>query len=1018
MFFEYKSSSLFELAKVFAKKTNSVRLGDPFSKIWVVVQNKEAQQWLTLQVAKIEDIAFNFEFILPSELIWKLYRMSHSDLPTSLPSDRIAMQWQVFEILKSKKEIFGLNALPEHDKSLFQFSGQIADVMDLYQVFRPELLESWEKGKLTTIDATEKWQLKIWNELNLIWKEKHPSIPSRNKAFNELKKLIVSENNSLVKYPESIFIFGLSQVSSAFLDLITSSSNKVDIHFFDVNLKWETKGFDLMFTDWAKPKEDSEQLLKSFIEKKNIKHNLEHVSSLQSDTVLEKISRTSSVIDQIIELHSCHNPKREVEVLKDYLLKSFDENKDLNPEEVLVLVPEMEEYSPIIESVFKGDENKLRIPIYSPSKISSQSHMAFTSFLELISSNFKITDVLDFLENESIRIRFNFSENDIYTLKKWLLKNRIHWGLELSDSIYSIEKAVSNFMTGYAMEIEDFCSFDGLIPFEGIQSSDHAELVAKFSAVLQMFKPIKSAIHKNKSFKEWLFEIKLWALKLFQNDEKAVISFNSSLDKLIEYAHIVESEVEVNYNLFKEWFIEQLSDQKASSSGIGNGVVLSSYIPYRSIPFKKVCILGLNEKVFPRNAIRPGFDLINSYPKPGDRIMKEDDKLLFYELLVSTSQSLFFSFLGRDQHSDSEKLPSMIIQKMMDELEGFKPILHKLHGFDWMYFKEAHSYSNSTKELGVKVYSNNEKEQSFITKNEFLKVERFIDQIEINELTKFFVHPCKYMINNGLSIRTSFEEPEPNDREVFKVSALEKYNLDQLLLDGIDSEITIDHLKEYSIRAGFSPQGIPGDHSFETEYNDVNELLSLAKPYLIHKETKGDLDFTLNDHRIVGSYNKVYSDTNVFIKAAKFKAKDFINTWIKHLILASSPIKLKKTVLIGRDSNNKNQTYIISNVEKPDDLIHELIKWFKEAKTEKSFLAFFPEATKAFIEAKRANKDNPYKKAKSKWIGSEFIKGEKDDYYNSLYWRGENPLELSSFQNNAINFWEPLLTHLKNYENE
>ncbi len=987
-------------------------MGDPFAKIWVVVQNKEAQQWLTLQVAKTEDIAFNFEFILPSELIWKLYRMNHSDLPTSLPSDRIAMQWQIFEILKSKKGILGLNTLPENNKSLFQLAGQVADVMDLYQVFRPEILDSWEKSKLTTKDATEKWQQKIWNELNLIWNEKHPSIPSRKKAFYDLKKSFTNYDKNSVKYPESIYIFGLSQISSAFLDLITSLSNKIDIHFFDVDLKWETKGFDLMFSDWVKPKEDVEQLLKSFIKIKNVNHELERVSSTHSDSVLEKISKSSSITDQSFELHSCHNSKREVEVLRDYLLKSFDEHYDLNPEDVLVLVPEMEEYSSIVDSVFKGDENELRIPIYSPSNISSQSQMAFKSFLELISSNFKINDVLDFLEIESIRTCFNFTDDDIYTLKKWFLKNNIHWGLELSDSIYSIEKAASNFMTGYAMEIEDFSSFDSLIPFDGIQSSDHAELVAKFSTVLQMFKPIKSSIYKNKSFKDWLFEIKIWAHKLFKNDEKAEISFNISLDKLIEYARIVESDVEVNYNLFKEWFIEQLSDQNASSSGIGHGVVLSSYIPYRSIPFKKVCILGLNEKVFPRNAIRPEFDLINSYPKAGDRIMKEDDKLLFYELLVSTSQSLFITFIGKDQHTDSEKLPSMIIQKMMDEFEEFKPIVHKLHGFDWTYFKEGNSYSNSTKELGEQIYSINEKEHPFITKNEFLKSEGFTDHIELEELIKHFVHPCKQLINNGLNIRTSFEESEPTDREVFKVSALEKYSLDQLLLDGIDSEIAKYELKEYAIQAGFSPQGIPGDYAFETEYNDIDELLSLAKPYLVHNETNGELDFTLEDYRIIGSYSKVYGETNIFIKAAKLKAKDFINAWIKHLSFASSSLKLKKTVLIGRDSNNKNQIYTISNVEKPDEILRHLIKWFIDAKTEKSLLAFFPESTKAFVEAKHANKDDPFKSAKSKWTGSEFNIGEKDDYYNSLYWRGENPLELSSFQNNAINFWEPLLTHL------
>ncbi|GAB5408814.1 MAG: exodeoxyribonuclease V subunit gamma [Balneolaceae bacterium] len=1014
MFFEYKSTSLSELAKVFSKKTSDIRFGKPFHKIWVVVQNKEAQQWLTLQVAKFEDIAFNFEFILPSELMWKLYRISEPELPKSLPSDRTAMQWQLFELIKSEGEALGLDSIPEDDKGLFQLSEQIADVLDLYQVYRPELLDAWEKSRLTTIDDSEKWQRNIWLALNSIWEKRHPNIPNRKQAFYTLKQIVYNQNFVNQKYPESIFVFGLSQTSSSFLDLITSYARNKDVHFFNLSLKSKENKHVAKFSEWLSTKIESNALLKEFVTRKNILSSTEYFTDPEFETILTKVSNKHPLLDHTIEVHSCHNSKREAEVLKDHLLLAFDEEKELNPEDVLIMAPEMDEYAPVIESVFLGVEDEPQIPVFTPSKYSNQRYTEFSAFLELISSRYKIDEVLDFLEFEKIRMRFKFTEEDILVLKNWLIENRIHWGLELSDSIYSLEKAVSNFMSGFAIETKKFEIYNDFIPFKGINTSEQAELAAGFSSFLQLLKLIKLVTAKKMGLKEWLLEIKSWVLDLFQHDDTILKGLINILDRLIEYADLVNSKTEFEFTLFKNWFIEQLSDNKASSSGFGHGVVLSSYIPYRSIPFKKVCVLGLNESVFPRNVSRPNFDLIHAYPKSGDRIMKEDDKLLFLELLASTSNSLFISYLGQDQRNESIKLPSILVQKLIDELKDLNTTEHKLHGLDKSYFKNPDSYSNKRKKLSLKVLSDNKKANPFLCKSESLIENENIEMIEINDLISFFVHPCKYLLNNQLLINEGFENSEPISREVFKISALDKYNLDQLLLEGIRLDSDFDRLKDYSILAGFTPQGIPGEQSFYTELGTVSDLMKLAQTYTSDIETKGELDLNIDGIQLKGSFNKVYGNKCVFIKAAKLKAKDFVNSWLNFLILSAENAQVEEMIIVGRDSYNRNQAFTISGIGNSKELLSVLINWFIEARRDKSYSAFFPESSKAFVEALHSERDkSPIKEAKKRWIGSEYSKGEGSDFYNELYWRGENPLELTSFEKNANSFWEPVLTHLK-----
>lgn len=1012
MFFEYKSNTLKKLADELAEQVSTLRRYSPFQKIWVVVQNKEVQQWLTLQIAKKSGIAFNFEFVLPSELIWKLYRLEHPDLPKKLPSDRVIVQWQIFELIESKGEEIGLPFISESQKNRFQIAGQIADVFDLYQVFRPEILNVWEKGKLSTFNKSEIWQSKIWNQLNLNWKKKYPDIPSRKEAHFELLDTLTSGNYKKKLYPDSVFIFGLSHTSSPFLNIITSFSSIIDIHFFTVSFEAKNEKVKELIKDWGGNKLDSISLLSGLKESKSISTSSVILSSDQASSLLSKLVIDSDA-KQRIEIHSCHNPKREIEVLKDYLLTNLDEDKELLPEEVLVLVSDMDEYAEVIEAVFKEGDKELQIPVYFPNNPQDAYKDCFVTLLELIESRFKINEVLEYLEKKAIRESFRLSEEELFILRKWMSENSIHWGLELSDSSYSLEKANANFMTGFAMEIDGFEVFGKSIPFKGINSSDHAYLMAKISSFIENLKTIRTLSTSKQTLGDWLRISNNWLYTLFNVDEPESINLIKILRNLIEYTDLNTSKTEVEFSLFKEWLVGQLTEKKASSSGYGHGIVLSSYIPYRSIPFKKVCILGFNEGEFPRKLARPAFDLINAYPRPGDRIQKEEDKFLFLEILNSTSESLFISYIGQDQYNDYEKQPSILAQKLMDVFDISKPIKHKLHGFNKDYFLLPKSYSKKKKRIADEVYSANK--ESLIFYDQKIDSQKEIDEtiIEINDLISFFSNSSKYLLSNRLLISERFENSDPEDREVFTVSALSKYRLDQLLMSGLQSKKDSKTIQEYSLISGFIPEGIPGEQAFKKEFRDVYELFDFARAHMQGDEFKGDLEVEVGGVRVMGSFDGVYENRRVFVKAATIKAKDLIQCWILHLALSLSEHDINKTFIIGRDSYKKNQVYSFDDIDNPEAILAKLLTWFITANKLKSSGAFFPESSKAFLEATLSSKEkDPIKEAQKEWLGSEYKRGEGTDFYNTLFWRGETPLETNDFAENASIFWKPLLNHL------
>ena len=80
----------------------------------------------------------------------------------------------------------------------------------------------------------------------------------------------------------------------------------------------------------------------------------------------------------------------------------------------------------------------------------------------------------------------------------------------------------------------------------------------------------------------------------------------------------------------------------------------------RSIPFRSVCILGLNYGEFPKNDFKAPYDLMKTAPLPGDRIVRDDDRYQFLEALLAARDSLYVSFLGQSLQ-DNEKIPPSVV---------------------------------------------------------------------------------------------------------------------------------------------------------------------------------------------------------------------------------------------------------------------------------------------------------------------------------------------------------------------
>ena len=458
----FEANQLNELAGIISENL-IVQASDmnPFLEDWIVVQNKETQTWLQSEISKHNGIAANLKFVFPNELAWQILRILKPDLSVDLPTDRTALQVRIFDFLeKNRKELSkkGLN-IPQDAAATLNLANSISDVFDLYQIFRPEMLKNWTKNPVSSTDS-KSWQSFLWKEIITGIKHEFADQPSRFELIDYIKSFLVKEQLSL---PKRISIFGLSHWSKSLFEFIELISEKVHIDWYDQQINIDAT-YHKRFSSWVKPKHE----VKEFFNSSNLK------------TEIQRIIKNPSHFSLVnTEVHSCHNPEREVQVLKNSLLTYLDHNTSCSVDDVLVLVPDFEQYAPIIQNEFNSRDPFPSIPVYIPEFANNSSYDLVNQLFDFFINGEKVNDFNELLNHTCLKNSFNFSETDLRFYSSVFAEMNIHHGLNTSDSSFSIEKGIDQLLLSSILGGESYKTFKNFSILELRNSSEVKENLRK-----------------------------------------------------------------------------------------------------------------------------------------------------------------------------------------------------------------------------------------------------------------------------------------------------------------------------------------------------------------------------------------------------------------------------------------------------------------------------------------------------------------------------------------------------------
>lgn len=380
--------------------------------------------------------------------------------------------------------------------------------------------------------------------------------------------------------------------------------------------------------------------------------------------------------DDSIILNSTHSPVRELEILKDELIEFFDEHPECGPNDVVILNPNIEEYAPYIDAIFS---DKAPDGIGFPYSVADRQNSRINPFLsaiglifDFVTSRFEKDKVLPILLNKSVMDRFNLDEDETETIKAWIENQRTIWGWdEHQRAEYGDESELYTWKRNYmrvfagAFAPIDIPEWKGITPYE-IPVSRWPTAI-KYMSFLTSLRNVYLLWQKPTTVDGWTKRIRDISELIAKGAPEHAQSLSDHLAEWTDIAKDTRFDDEIGVELVKEYVTDWLND---SSQGqfLNGGITFCNLIPMRNIPFQFVGVLGLNDGDFPRRSIPRSFDLMDGFPRKGDKIRMEDDRYLFLECVLSARRTLYLSYVGHNEKDNAPMEPSMVVHDLAEVL--------------------------------------------------------------------------------------------------------------------------------------------------------------------------------------------------------------------------------------------------------------------------------------------------------------------------------------------------------------
>lgn len=1058
----------------------------PFSPQEIIIPSIAIKRDLQLSVAQTCGIAAGMDFTFLAQWLWRCISQLVPVSPTSPFAPERAV-WRLLRLLEDPEFTAPFPSLSNYLKDAdpvmsLELAQRIAELFERYITYRPDWLESWSQGRPARLPGAtardrenEAWQIALWQRFTseLGTASRHPSA-----IFFETLESLGPEGIIQAGLPEEAHVFCLSSLPPLYLKILVQLSHWIDIHLYLTNpcqdywyelvekkqharkeIRGETDYLDdryPLLADWGRQTQSLFGLILEAApgtgEEEGLFHPAEHNSLLAhfQNSLLElnppAPGEWASLIqdrqDRSVEIHSAHSLTRELEILHDQILDRLETHPDLQPSDILVATPDLETALPLIDAVF-GGANKLPYTITGHKALySNPVARILLQMLDLAAPPCRLpaTQVFALLQEPIVAHSLRLDEAALEHLHQALRQAGVHWGLDAQgrqaaglppDHRHTWRDALGRLLLGYAMPPQPSSSFAGIIPAGNLGGS-RAHSLGGLWLLLERLEKLGTELAQAHTANEWqtiwrsLLETWLQEHLNTPEEQQALQTVLITLDALGE----AMAEGSHNHAIAfpaARIALEQALESQAQGGTPSGSITFTALSSLRQLPYRLVCLIGLNDGAFPKPEHPLEFDLIHLEARAGDRQRRQEDRNLFLDLILATRENLYLSYTGRSQKDDSLLPPSILVAELLEFLcratgapEARFLLQHPLQPFSPLYFAEPRpdsrliSYNTQYARIleqkqrtlpQASPWSEDETEHSpsttqpgfFTAPLEPVETQ----SISLGQLHTFFRHPAQALLKSRMNITLPIVNTELEDEEPLILEGLTRHQLANRLLEPTLRNPDPQQLTDLARAGPELPSGHLGEALLQNELHPLALFAQNLKTRLPDlEENPLPIDLHISPLRLQGQLAHWGSQGLLRYRCARATERDYLGAWLDHLCLnALAPEGLHlHTTHIAR-----NTVFHFRPVADPKALLKTLLELYLQG--QEYPLPFYPKTAWAL-------KTKGISQAKQTWQGNQNMAGEATDPWWSQALRGQEAPLGEAFTQCTAQILDPLLEHL------
>jgi len=719
----------------------------------IIAAHPGMQKWLSREIALRRGphgIAANLRIELPSEWLDRLALHVLGEEAVALrPYRREVLRWRIDDCLRTTQDAQVSAYLAADTRSSaqrrFQLAERLARIYTRYLVYRPDWLRDWAApGKSPSaaeaIDGRERPAAQSF--LAPLWKMLRSGIgePHRGEMLTRLIAML-SEATVAPLGDEPLHVFGLAHLAPSELAVLRAVARLRSVVLYVPDPCREfwggLRGERARLRELAQADPDAEATQSAFLEQGHPllanwgrmgqhfllalddvdaqideRHWQDKADTPQLDSRLHRLQESIRQLkpelageaggwrpartDRSLRIHVCHTRLRELEVLRDALLRERSENPQLKASDIVVMMPDIGAYLPLLPTVFgEAGRHEGPLPYHCFDVAAARSHPLFAALRQLLDlprSRVSAPEVVDLLTVPQIARRLKLGPGDSGMLARWLQNGRVAWALDAAfrarfdvpaiaehTFAWALDRMLAGYVIGPLGDDEPraiaFPDASAIVPVEGMHGPQTALLGALDTLLveLQAWCSLGQAPHRAS---EWaaLLEQRLESMFLIDptdrdaREAKAfVLRFvraiasepaESGLDPLLDFAVV------------RDVLLHRLDAMPERQRFLLGGITFCGMVPQRAIPFEVVAVLGLNDGEFPRLGREAGLDLMSTHRRLGDRDSRSDDRYLFLETVMSARSALHLSYIGEGVRDGQPRNPAAPLDELMAMLDA------------------------------------------------------------------------------------------------------------------------------------------------------------------------------------------------------------------------------------------------------------------------------------------------------------------------------------------------------------